>query len=93
MKLLLILAIALLVVWLLRKGRLPPPGTPRRPESGPAARGDRLAAPQAMVRCGHCGLHLPQSDALPAPASRADRHYCCAEHLRLGESRVRAPRP
>jgi len=76
---------------MLRKGRLPPPDTPRRPAPGPATRG--LAAPQAMVRCGHCGLHLPQSDALPAPAGRADRHYCCAEHLRLGESSVRAPRP
>jgi hypothetical protein len=32
----------------------PPTGAAKRPQ-----------LPQAMVRCAHCGLHLPATDALP----------------------------
>jgi uncharacterized protein len=34
-----------------------------------------------MVSCAHCGLHLPQPDALEGEGGR---HYCSAEHRRLG---------
>jgi len=46
-------------------------GAPRR----------RTRGPQAMVSCAHCGLHLPQPDAVEGEGGR---HYCSAEHLRLG---------
>lgn len=71
-KLLLILGFAVLALMLwFGKGR-----------SGGAARPSRPApGPQAMVSCAHCGLHLPQPDALEGEGSR---HYCCAEHRRLG---------
>ncbi|MDR2853180.1 MAG: hypothetical protein LBV61_09050 [Burkholderiaceae bacterium] len=37
--------------------------------------------PQPMVQCAHCGLHLPQADALSA----ADhRYYCCDGHRKAG---------
>jgi uncharacterized protein len=36
-----------------------------------------VAAPQAMVRCAHCGLHLPASDAI---AGSDDAAYCSAAH-------------
>lgn len=42
----------------------------------------QVEAPQAMVRCAHCGLHLPQPDALPA----GDRYFCSEEHRALGPS-------
>jgi uncharacterized protein len=29
-----------------------------------------------MVSCSHCGLHLPQSEAI----NKLGRHYCCQEH-------------
>ncbi|RHW19844.1 PP0621 family protein [Pseudomonas jilinensis] len=32
--------------------------------------------PQLMVRCAHCQLHLPQSQAVRA----GDHWYCCPEH-------------
>jgi uncharacterized protein len=35
-------------------------------------------APEQMVICGHCGLYLPQREAIPA----GDKFFCCAEHQR-----------
>jgi len=29
-----------------------------------------------MVRCGKCGLHVPQQEAI----QDGDRYYCCQEH-------------
>ncbi len=38
-------------------------------------------APQAlMLRCAHCGLHLPQGDAVLAQG----QPYCCSAHAQLG---------
>jgi len=33
-------------------------------------------APQDMVACARCGVHLPRSEAL----THGSRTYCCAEH-------------
>ena len=38
------------------------------------------ALPQSMLACAHCGIHLPQSEALMV----GNQAYCCAEHRRLG---------
>jgi len=38
--------------------------------------------PEAMVRCAHCGIHLPSSDAL----LRHGQFWCCEEHARLGHA-------
>lgn len=47
----------------------------------PSAAARTPAAPaQAMVECAHCGLHLPQSDAL----SQGALHYCCSAHRSAG---------
>lgn len=72
MKLLVVLAAVALFVWLWRSGRRAPPATPP-----PAS---RPALPEAMVRCEHCGLHLPRGDAL---VSR-DGTFCGPAHQRLG---------
>jgi uncharacterized protein len=37
------------------------------------------AAPEQMVSCGHCGVYLPQSEAV----REGDRYFCCNEHRRL----------
>ena len=57
---LLVVIIAFAVLWLLLRGLV------RR------AKGDREssrktppAAPQAMLACAHCGVHLPRDEALP----------------------------
>jgi uncharacterized protein len=37
------------------------------------------AAGEAMVRCDHCGLNVPKSEAL----AEGDRWYCSESHRRL----------
>lgn len=37
--------------------------------------------PLVMVRCAHCGVHLPQSEAL---LDEAQRSYCSAAHRGAG---------
>ncbi|MDC2858024.1 PP0621 family protein [Delftia sp. DT-2] len=53
------------------------PRNPANPANAP------LAAPQDMVECAHCGLHLPRSEAIEA----AGRSYCSAEHRALAQRR------
>lgn len=45
--------------------------------SSPVPDAGREAAAEAMVRCASCGIHLPVSEALPAPG---DLHYCSEAH-------------
>lgn len=40
----------------------------------------RATVPQNMVACAHCGVHLPESDAL----REGKRFYCCAAHRDQG---------
>jgi uncharacterized protein len=47
---------------------------PRRPGAG-------NAAPGRMIRCAHCGLHLPESEAVRSPDGR---DYCSPAHLGAG---------
>ncbi|MGP1628966.1 MAG: PP0621 family protein [Giesbergeria sp.] len=44
----------------------------------PAQPPGKLPAPQDMVACAHCGVHVPRSDAW----LRDGRSYCSAEHLK-----------
>ena len=71
-KLLLGVLVLLAVVWLLRGSR----------RGREAARRD-MAPPQAvqaMVRCAHCGVHLPRDRAL----SQQQEWYCTQNHLEQG---------
>lgn len=45
-----------------------------------AGEGGRPTAPEEMVPCAVCGLHVPESEA------RKENHvfFCCEEHLRRG---------
>ncbi|HKY02650.1 MAG TPA: PP0621 family protein [Burkholderiales bacterium] len=45
--------------------RRPPPQAPRK-------------VAEKMVHCDHCGLYLPESEAIHAQG----RHYCSVEHQR-----------
>lgn len=51
-----------------------PHKTPRTPGASAGA------APAVMVRCAHCGVHLPGPDALAV----GPLHYCCAAHRAHG---------
>jgi uncharacterized protein len=40
------------------------------------------AVTEDMVRCAHCGVHLPRSESIRA----GDKFYCCAEHRDAGRN-------
>lgn len=66
-----LLAVAAYAAWVWVRRSAPPRIDRRTPGND---------APQAMVGCAHCGLHLPRHEALPA----GERFYCCEEHRRRG---------
>lgn len=68
MKLVLLLALALVAWACWRAVARRAAAAPRRPAPP--------AVPQPMVRCDRCGLHLPQADAVV----RADGSHRCADH-------------
>lgn len=70
------------LAWLGVSRRRRPPGRADEPPGRGSAEGS--ASPQVMVSCAHCGVHLPQADALFDPAGRP---YCGEPHRRAG------PRP
>ena len=71
-RLILIVLVAVLVLWLLRramaggKAKAPPPG--------------EASATAELVSCAHCGVNLPKAEA----RSAGGRDYCSEEHWRLG---------
>jgi uncharacterized protein len=67
-RLLFLIALACLVLWLWRRIRHRP--WRRRPSPPPPQ-------VQPMVRCTHCGLHVPREEALGS----APHWYCCRAHL------------
>lgn len=75
MKFLLIFLLVMLVAWRWRAGR----SHAIRAKQHQAAR--NAAAPQDMVRCDHCGLHLPQNDAVPGQHGT----YCSTAHRQKAE--------
>ena len=65
-KLLLIVLALICVWWILRSYRK---SITREPPP----------APEDMVRCAHCGVHLPRSES----HSESGEFFCSEEHLRL----------
>jgi uncharacterized protein len=66
---LLVLLIAAAVIYMVIRGMIRRGGgaRPSKPEA------------ERMVACGHCGINVPQSEALEARG----RFYCSEEHRRL----------
>lgn len=83
MKYLLVLAVVFVGVWMWRNNRINDQTT-KRGGSSPSKGAD--ATQQIMVSCAHCGLHLPQTEALAAPGADAAHPmwFCSAEHRQLG---------
>ncbi len=72
MKLLLLVAGFLLVYWVLKAyGR----GL-RKPDPSQSA---QQVSGEDMVRCSHCGVHLPRSESISAQG----QSFCSEEHRRL----------
>lgn len=71
MKYLLVLVVIWVAFMLWRSGRR------REVERSAPPPSDAPSLPQAMIRCAHCGLHLPAADALSGKGGKA---YCSAAH-------------
>ncbi|MDR3065714.1 MULTISPECIES: PP0621 family protein [Comamonas] len=74
MKFLLVLLVVIVAVGIWRSKRR----AEAVPHSPPAS---ALKTAQTMVACAHCGLHLPQADAVTDTSGQS---FCSAEHRRLG---------
>ncbi len=80
MKYLLLLALVGCVYYAWRKQRRA--GDGQAPGTGAAPQAGRHpAAPQDMVPCAVCGVHLPQGEAL---TDGRGRHFCGAQHREQG---------
>ena len=79
MKYAIVILVVLLGVWLWRKNR----ADDRKHAAVESQRKDTApsGAPQIMVSCAVCGVHLPQSDALPGKTL----HYCSLAHRQQQE--------
>lgn len=71
-RILLIMALVGVGIWLLRKAL-----NHRKPPAPPA---DAKDSPDALVKCAHCGIHLPQVDAV----WKEGRAFCSMTHRHLG---------
>jgi uncharacterized protein len=81
-RLLVLVVLAVLAVWLIRRAML----HASRARDGQGPGGAPAPADQAhgdLVKCAHCGTHLPLAEARAV----ADRLYCSDEHARLGPGR------
>lgn len=52
---------------------------PRVPPTAPS-KNKAAATPESMVRCAHCGIHMPRSEALLLHG----KTWCSKEHAKLG---------
>lgn len=83
MKYLLVFAVIAVAIWLWRKNRRDEMRESRRDQAARAKRpGAAPATPKAMLRCAHCGLHLPAADAI---GGTGDAAYCSAAHRQAAE--------
>lgn len=80
MKYLLLIALALVGLWMMRRGLGRGPGRARSAKPSPQARPAAQAAP--ILACRHCGLHLPQNEAVIDADGQA---YCSEAHRRAGD--------
>ncbi|HLW05179.1 MAG TPA: PP0621 family protein [Azoarcus sp.] len=77
MRVLLILILLVIVYWWARRAL-----DERRRRNKPMR---RPVKGERMLACAHCGLHVPESEALKAEG----RFYCSEQHRRLGVQKER----
>ena len=84
-RLLILLLLGVVIAWWLlgRAARIRGGESPRGDKAsspGKAGKPDTVLPAQDMVRCAHCGIHLPRSEALSDGADL----YCSDSHRLLG---------
>jgi uncharacterized protein len=79
MKYLLIVLVVVAVIWMLRGNRRKGGNAAPRPPAPPPA-----VSHEPMVACAHCGLHLPQSEAVSGQGQ-----WFCGDAHRIEHERVK----
>ncbi len=72
MKYLLLIALVAVIWWVVKNRS-------GRPMQRPSK---KSAAPEMMVTCAHCGVHLPQSDSVVEDGV----HFCSEAHRQAGKA-------
>jgi len=78
-RLLILVVLAVVAVWLIRRVLV----QASRARTGEGAQPGKPPVHGELVKCAHCGTHLP----LPEARALGDRLYCSDEHARLGPGR------
>jgi uncharacterized protein len=73
MKLLLLLLTILTALWMLRGTARSRPSRGRTTQMPPESQ-------TMMLRCAHCGLHLPSTEALSSQDGKRSQSFCSAAH-------------
>jgi uncharacterized protein len=83
MKYLLVLLVVFIGVWVWRSNRM---ALSKSNNENVEREAERQQALKTMVACAHCGLHLPQIEALAAPSAdlRSQLWFCSTEHRQFG---------
>ena len=81
MKYLILLLVIVVVGWLLIGRRRRPPDGDKPAAKAVPPEEPAKAPPQAMLACVHCGIHLPQAEALQDAAGRP---FCSEAHRLAG---------
>ena len=81
MKYLLVFVVVFIGIWMWRHNRIA--ATQDKKQQSDREK-TRTQTQQTMVSCAHCGLHLPQTEALPGPGGVAEQWFCSSEHRQLG---------
>ncbi|MFL6563649.1 MAG: PP0621 family protein [Burkholderiales bacterium] len=72
-RLIVLVLLVVVAVWLVRRAL--------RDRSGATHPRERAESAGQLVRCAHCGVHLPRAEARAADGLL----YCSEEHARLGK--------
>ncbi|MCK0510555.1 PP0621 family protein [Aromatoleum buckelii] len=80
MRNLLIFILVLVVIWWVRRALSKPRGSDPR---AAGRRGGPKNAPEPMLACDQCGVHVPESEGVHDD----NGFFCCEEHRRLGVRR------
>jgi len=75
---LLIFILVLVAIWWVRRALSKPGGGDARSAGG--RRAGQKNAPEPMLACDQCGVHVPESEGV----RDGDGFFCCEEHRRLG---------
>ncbi len=80
-KYLVMLAVVGLVIWWIRRGRASDEGPRAPPPKKGKAAPREPAAPTPMLACAHCGVHLPEAEAV---TDASGRPFCGEAHRLAG---------